>query len=131
MLFATEAFESFNAVIRSKSVHSNRHAPSRDIARTFAQCNRVRHLFSRGLFLLRDHVDVKHALTPQKKDVLRPASSATCRAPFSRDKRMWVTLGRSALAVVATPSAATDYLGLTDKKKDSNKWGMRSVSFYC
>ncbi|KAK0444176.1 hypothetical protein EV421DRAFT_1903287 [Armillaria borealis] len=87
------------------------------------KCNRVQHLFSRGLFLLRDHVDVKHALTPQKKDMLRPTPSATCQAPFSKDKRMWVRLGRSALAIVATPSAATDYLRLTDKKKDSNKWG--------
>ncbi|KAF8515093.1 hypothetical protein JB92DRAFT_3156825 [Gautieria morchelliformis] len=48
ILFATEQFESFNAVIRSKSVHSNRHAPSRDIAIAFAQGNRIRHLMSGG-----------------------------------------------------------------------------------
>ncbi|KAF8204045.1 hypothetical protein BJ912DRAFT_841196 [Pholiota molesta] len=51
ILFATEAFESFNAVIRSKSVHSNRQAPSRDIALAFAQGNRIRHLLSGGYFL--------------------------------------------------------------------------------
>ncbi|KAJ8518506.1 hypothetical protein ONZ45_g4413 [Pleurotus djamor] len=50
ILFATEAFESYNAVIRAKSVHSNRHAPSRDIARAFAQGNRIRHLLSGGFF---------------------------------------------------------------------------------
>ncbi|EED83930.1 predicted protein [Postia placenta Mad-698-R] len=38
ILFATEAFESFNAV------------PSRDIAHAFAQGNRVRHLMSGGFF---------------------------------------------------------------------------------
>ncbi|KAI0259692.1 hypothetical protein BC834DRAFT_806373, partial [Gloeopeniophorella convolvens] len=46
VLFATEAFESFNAVIRAKSIHSNRLAPSRDIAIAFAHNNRVRHLLS-------------------------------------------------------------------------------------
>ncbi|KAF8223248.1 hypothetical protein L208DRAFT_1317782, partial [Tricholoma matsutake] len=39
ILFATEAFESFNAIIWAKSVHSNCHAPSQDIAQTFAQGN--------------------------------------------------------------------------------------------
>lgn len=47
-LFATEAFESFNALIRDKSVRSNRQAPSRDIARAFAQTNRLRHIISGG-----------------------------------------------------------------------------------
>ncbi|KAH9023715.1 hypothetical protein EDB85DRAFT_1849591, partial [Lactarius pseudohatsudake] len=48
ILFATESFESFNAVIRAKSIHSNRLAPSRDIALAFAHNNRVRHLISGG-----------------------------------------------------------------------------------
>ncbi|KAI0375816.1 hypothetical protein BV20DRAFT_18264 [Pilatotrama ljubarskyi] len=50
MLFATEGFESFNAVIRSHSIHSNHRAPSRDIAAGMAQHNRVRHLLSGGWF---------------------------------------------------------------------------------
>ncbi|KAL1947759.1 hypothetical protein VTO73DRAFT_13483 [Trametes versicolor] len=51
ILFATEGFESFNAIIRGKSVHSNHQAPSRDISRGFAHANRVRHLLSGGVFL--------------------------------------------------------------------------------
>ncbi|KAJ7269484.1 hypothetical protein C8J57DRAFT_1435517 [Mycena rebaudengoi] len=50
MLFATEGFESFNAIIRSCSIHSNRHAPSLDIASRMARGNHVRHLLSRGFF---------------------------------------------------------------------------------
>ena len=50
LLFATETFESFNAVIRSLSVHSNRQAPSRDIAYSFANANRIHHLSSGGRF---------------------------------------------------------------------------------
>ncbi|KAF8480568.1 hypothetical protein JB92DRAFT_3133183 [Gautieria morchelliformis] len=50
ILFATEGFMSFNAVMCAKSVHSNRHAPSRDIALAFAQSNRVHHLMSGGAF---------------------------------------------------------------------------------
>ncbi|KAI0258001.1 hypothetical protein BC834DRAFT_964009 [Gloeopeniophorella convolvens] len=48
ILFATESFESFNAVIRSKSIHSNHQAPSRDIAVAFAHANCIRHLLSGG-----------------------------------------------------------------------------------
>ncbi|RDX41238.1 hypothetical protein OH76DRAFT_1364920, partial [Lentinus brumalis] len=50
MLFATEGFESFNAVIRSNSIHSNHRAPSRDIALAMAHHNRIRHLLSGGYF---------------------------------------------------------------------------------
>lgn len=51
ILFATEGFESYNAIIRGASVHSNRQAPSRDIAVRMARTNRIRHLLSGGYFL--------------------------------------------------------------------------------
>lgn len=54
ILFATEGFESFNAVIRTFSVHSNHKAPSRDIGRGFGSINRIRHLLSGGRFFPRN-----------------------------------------------------------------------------
>ena len=53
ILYATEKFESYNALIRDLSVHSNRQAPSRDIGRGFANANRIRHLISGGKFYVR------------------------------------------------------------------------------
>ncbi|KAL0575042.1 hypothetical protein V5O48_006915 [Marasmius crinis-equi] len=53
ILFATEGFESFNAIIRCCSIHSNRHAPSKDIGVAMAKGNRVRHLLSGGHFWLK------------------------------------------------------------------------------
>ncbi|CAE6529069.1 unnamed protein product [Rhizoctonia solani] len=47
-LFATETFESYNAVIRLRSIHSNRHAPSHDIARAFCRLYAIRFLVSGG-----------------------------------------------------------------------------------
>jgi hypothetical protein len=54
VLFATETFESYNAIIRGKSVHSNHQSPSRDIALAFAHYSRVRHLLSGGRHVFRD-----------------------------------------------------------------------------
>lgn len=49
-MFATEGFESYNAVIRTRSIHSNRLAPSRDIAWAFSYMHAIRHLVSGGWF---------------------------------------------------------------------------------
>ncbi|KAF7357585.1 hypothetical protein MSAN_01354900 [Mycena sanguinolenta] len=99
ILFATEAFESFNAIIRAKSVHSNRHAPSRDIALAFAQGNRVRHLLSGGLFLLS-----------------RPSESdATPTPKFSKDPNSWQSIGTGPKHLVESPNTITSYLGLQEK----------------
>ncbi|KZT19673.1 hypothetical protein NEOLEDRAFT_1158985 [Neolentinus lepideus HHB14362 ss-1] len=48
ILYATETFESYNLVIRLRSIHSPRHAPSLNIARAFAHLHAVRHLVSGG-----------------------------------------------------------------------------------
>ncbi|KAJ6462550.1 hypothetical protein C8R45DRAFT_841581 [Mycena sanguinolenta] len=102
ILFATEAFESFNAIIRAKSVHSNRHAPSRDIALAFAQGNRIRHLLSGGMFLL------THPLTTDQ-----PGSTSK----FSKDPNAWSSIGLGPKYLVSSPSTVTGYLGLDNKKK--------------
>lgn len=49
LLYATEGFESFNFLIRLRSVHSNRHAPSTDITEAFSLLHAVRHLVSGGV----------------------------------------------------------------------------------
>ncbi|PSR74772.1 hypothetical protein PHLCEN_2v9569 [Hermanssonia centrifuga] len=48
ILMATEGFESFNFVIRLRSILSNRHAPSVDIAAAMSFMHAVRHLVSGG-----------------------------------------------------------------------------------
>ncbi|GAB1523427.1 hypothetical protein RhiTH_006575 [Rhizoctonia solani] len=45
---SSERYESFNSTFRAASVHSNRQAPSRDIARTFALFDVVKHVMSGG-----------------------------------------------------------------------------------
>ncbi|TFK70456.1 hypothetical protein BDN72DRAFT_838978 [Pluteus cervinus] len=54
VLTATESFESYNFVIRTRSVHSNRQAPSMDIASSFNHMHIVRHLISGG-WITHDH----------------------------------------------------------------------------
>ncbi|KAH9808583.1 hypothetical protein DFH28DRAFT_1197768 [Melampsora americana] len=47
-LVATEIFESFNAVLRAASIHSNRQAPGRDIADAFNSYLLILHIISGG-----------------------------------------------------------------------------------
>ncbi|KAL1658102.1 hypothetical protein GGF50DRAFT_67939 [Schizophyllum commune] len=87
MLFATEGFESFNAVVRAHSVHSNRHAPSRDIARSMARSNRIRHLISGGYFRVPSEQDLStngfveegQSISPWMRQV-RPTSATHWRS---------------------------------------------------
>ncbi|TBU51623.1 hypothetical protein BD310DRAFT_791607, partial [Dichomitus squalens] len=48
LLFSTERYESFNHIFRLSSIHSNRQAPSRDIASSFANQDRCRHMVTGG-----------------------------------------------------------------------------------
>lgn len=50
IIFATEGFESFNFIIRLRSILSNRHAPSVDIANAMSFMHAVRHLVCGGYF---------------------------------------------------------------------------------
>ncbi|KAA1469056.1 hypothetical protein DENSPDRAFT_756058, partial [Dentipellis sp. KUC8613] len=50
-LTATEGFESYNFVIRLRSIHSNRQGPSTDIAQSMSFMHAARHLVSGGLVL--------------------------------------------------------------------------------
>ncbi|KNZ51495.1 hypothetical protein VP01_392g6 [Puccinia sorghi] len=45
-LFATEKIESYNGILRQASIHSNKQAPGRDIAITFANYSNLKHLLS-------------------------------------------------------------------------------------
>ncbi|KAI0689246.1 hypothetical protein C8T65DRAFT_731047 [Cerioporus squamosus] len=51
LLFSTERYESFNHIFRLCSIHSNRQAPSRDIANAFAHQERCRHVLTGGYWL--------------------------------------------------------------------------------
>ena len=104
ILFATEAFESFNAIIRAKSVHSNRHAPSRDITLAFAQSNRIRHLLSGGQF------DIQ-SLAPNNTVVPSAPLSApvvpNSRPVFSFKPEDWKRAGTGASGLVRIPNTVT------------------------
>jgi len=103
MLFATEAFESFNAVIRAKSVHSNRQAPSRDIAMAFAQGNRVRHLLSGGYFI------PAHILGT----LLDKTSMPTSSHPEMLARANWRSVGPGPLRLIESDQTIQNYLGLS------------------
>ncbi|KAJ3933723.1 MAG: hypothetical protein NXY57DRAFT_1060372, partial [Lentinula lateritia] len=119
MLFATEVFESYNAVIRAKSIHSNRLAPSRDIAWAFARQNQIRHMLSRGVFL--DHTHISPDLDADKKfedTTLLQKERITQVQQYFRNgsfaQNHWVQVGKSASDVVSWSDNIKKYLGLTD-----------------
>ncbi|THU93269.1 hypothetical protein K435DRAFT_829530 [Dendrothele bispora CBS 962.96] len=111
ILFATEAFESFNAVIRAKSVHSNRQAPSRDIAHAFAQGNRIRHTLSNGLFALSQEPSEHHETQPHSRKNRTAVMQFSSSAPsFSFKREDWTSVGMGVRSMLAYPSTVTRYL---------------------
>ncbi|KAL1708926.1 hypothetical protein EV121DRAFT_276854 [Schizophyllum commune] len=116
ILFATEAFESFNAVIRAKSVHSNRHAPSRDIALAFAQGNRLRHLISGGYFARMPSANNPEPRSSQAvSKALRRTVSHPSLPQLLSVPSQWQQLGSRASGLIAQPSTITRYLGLSQE----------------
>ncbi|KAJ7502053.1 hypothetical protein B0H11DRAFT_1712975, partial [Mycena galericulata] len=112
MLFATEGFESFNAIIRTCSVHSNRHAPSRDIATRMARGNRLRHLLSGGFF--RQNVQPAPMTIPRGQT--RPSEPTLgtpwMSIPLSELKgTRWVTAGTGALSLLQLNSFGSRLMG--------------------
>ena len=109
ILFATEAFESFNAIIRAKSIHSNRQAPSRDIALAFGQANRIRHLLSGGIFMS----------TQTFPSTGEPPTAEMCRSVGPRPEQF-----------VAMAGPITKYLGLADADDKQDNVGNVTFSFF-
>jgi hypothetical protein len=123
VLFATEAFESFNAVIRAKSVHSNRLAPSRDIAIAFAHNNRVRHLLSGGRHLFRDN--------DQSRKYSDPFKSLADDGTFSIHAGMagiWRQVPTEAISLVDKDSPIAGYIGFINK--DEQPVGEYNITRY-
>ena len=104
IIFATEVFESHNAVIRSKSVHSNRQAPSRDIATAFAHTNRLRS------FLCGGSVRVRSLVPASATDTAGSSSSAVDSSAI--ESSHWQQVGVNPMDLVARQSIVTDYLGI-------------------
>ncbi|KAJ7764528.1 hypothetical protein DFH07DRAFT_376904 [Mycena maculata] len=116
MLFATK---SFNAIIRACSVHSNRHAPSRDIAICMARGNRLRHLLSGGFFRQNAQPDPEIPETDGSQSIHRtaPSGSPWMRIPFAElAATRWVGAGKGARSLLDLNSFGSRLLGLGESE---------------
>jgi hypothetical protein len=105
-VFATEAQESYNAIIRAWSIHSNRQSPSHDIANHAAGLARVRHLISGGFY----EAEVEQADGSMSKE--------------------WITAGSDVITLGKTPSIITKRLGISVKEeREKGKTLLRSFVY--
>lgn len=119
MLFATEGFESFNAIIRSASIHSNRHAPSRDIAHRMAKGNRVRHLMGGGVFLMN-----RLKNSSQRRTHINPQNISTWMEQVKDPVSLtWHCAGPEALNLLHILDFGDEILGLSNYEEPEVKTG--------
>jgi hypothetical protein len=126
MLFATEVFESYNAIIRSKSIHSNRLAPSRDIALAFAKQNRIRHMLSSGIFLDRSQIVLDKEVVEKFNNSELPQADRISEVQWYFRSRLfarehWTAAGKSPLDIVMYSDAVGGYLGLAQRPSPPSK----------
>ncbi len=132
MLFATEGFESFNAVIRSHSIHSNHRAPSRDIALAMAHHNRIRHILSGGyvrkpLIVSEQEDDVTASqVPPERSPWLHVMNSA-----MDLEALEWRTAGSSVFELLMTNQFATNILGLFGPDNNIHQGDVGTSDFDC
>lgn len=100
VIFATEIFESHNAIIRSKSVHSNRQAPSRNIATAFAHMNRLCAFLCGGKIRVRSVVSTSTARSSGPTDTTENPS------------HFWQQVGVNPTELMKNQSVVTGYLGI-------------------
>ncbi|OSD07688.1 hypothetical protein PYCCODRAFT_1358054, partial [Trametes coccinea BRFM310] len=133
MLFATEGFESFNAVIRSFSIHSNHQAPSRDIANGMAHHNRIRHLLSGG-FICVPRVHEGRSDEPLDTTTAQIAEDTTIsrwlnKMPLSRCKRaLWQQIGAVPRQLLTLNCFGERMLGLDNLPLETDAIGSSHVS---
>ena len=99
-----ESFESFNAVIRSKSIHSNCLSPSRDIAVGFAHNHRVHHLISGGRHLFRDNEQSRKYLLSFKS--LTHSSNGGKLSIHAGEAGIWYQVSSAAVSLSTDLSVA-------------------------
>ncbi|KAJ6562524.1 hypothetical protein B0H19DRAFT_1375582 [Mycena capillaripes] len=108
ILFAMEAFESFNAIIRAKSVHSNCHAPSRDIALAAAATAAPQ------------NTQLSSAVPPPTPITAPSRLELVMNHSLSREQKDWTHAGPGPLSLVSSANTVTQYLGLDGKKRGTH-----------
>jgi hypothetical protein len=104
-------------------VHSNRQAPSRDIALAFAHNNRVRHLLSGGRHFFRDD--------DQSQKYSDTFKSLVGRGTFSIHAGMagiWRQVSTTAISLVEKDSPIASYIGLTDNDDSEQPAGKHDIT---
>ena len=114
VIFATKVFKSYNALIQSKSIHSNQQAPSHDIAMAFAHVNRLCAFLCGGMIRVRSPVPIPTVAMVGSPDPVVGTSVV--------EASHWQEVGTSPIELVGRQSVVTKYLGI-ETRPDSVQTG--------